>query len=174
MGACSTAMDSALTVGAVSADVVAVEAAEGELGERVPAIQYSEKPYRIWREVENFANVGDDRFVYIVDRSTGMITFAPALDGEGNLGEVPPAGREIRVWYRRGGGAEGNVAANTLTALKDPLRGVQVTNPSPATGGRDAETLDNALLRGPKELHALERAVTATDFELLRVLNGAR
>lgn len=147
--------------------IVAVEAVEGELGERIPAIQVQDKPYRIWREVENFANVGDDRFVYVVDRSTGMITFAPALDDEGVLGEVPAAGREIRVWYRRGGGAEGNVAANTLTALKDPLRGVQVTNPAPATGGRDAETLENALLRGPKELHALERAVTATDFELL-------
>ena len=62
---------------------------------------------------------------------------------------------------------DGNVAANTLTALKDPIRGLQVTNPAPATGGRDAETLDNALLRGPKELHSLQRAVTADDFELL-------
>ncbi len=147
--------------------IVAVEAAAGELDERIPAIQVAGKPYRIWREVENFSNVGDDRFVYVVDRNAGMITFAPALDSEGALAEIPAAGREIRVWYRRGGGAEGNVAANTLTAFKDPLRGITVTNPAPATGGRDAETLENALLRGPKELHALERAVTASDFELL-------
>ncbi len=160
---------------------------EDQLDERVPAIQYNDVTYRIWREVENFANPGDDRFVYVVDRMSGTITFAPsiyALDeqtgtlalGDGALGEVPPAGRAIRAWYRRGGGEDGNVAAETLTALKDPLRGVQVTNPTPATGGRAAETLDNALVRGPKELHSLQRAVTADDFELvaLKTLEVAR
>lgn len=164
--------------------VVGVEAAEGELDDRAPAVQYEGRAYRIWREVENFANVGDDRFVYTVDRNAGMITFAPSLDpengsvrfGDGLLGEAPTAGRAVRVWYRRGGGAEGNVAANTLTAFKETLRGVTVSNPAPATGGRDAETLENALLRGPKELHSLERAVTASDFELvaLKTLGIAR
>ncbi|MFN8450591.1 MAG: baseplate J/gp47 family protein [Anaerolineae bacterium] len=139
--------------------IVAVEAAEGELDERIPAIKYDDVTYRIWREVENFANPGDDQFVYVVDRMSGTITFAPAIstvDAESGalsaapaaLGAVPPANRAIRVWYRRGGGADGNVAASTLNALKDPIRGVQVTNPAPATGGRDAETLENALLRG--------------------------
>lgn len=167
--------------------IVAVEAAAGELDERVPAIQFADTPYRIWREVENFANLGDDRFVYVVDRISGTVTFAPAIqtvnpeDGmistaPAALGEVPPAGRSIRVWYRRGGGAEGNVATGTLNALKDPIRGVVVTNVTPASGGRDAEALENALLRGPKELHSLQRAVTADDFELvaLKTLEVAR
>ncbi len=34
-------------------------------------------------------------------------------------------------------------------------------------GGRPAETLENALVRGPQELHSLRRAITAEDFELL-------
>jgi hypothetical protein len=51
--------------------------------------------------------------------------------------------------------------------MKDPLPGISVTNPEPATGGRAAETLENALVRGPHELHSLQRAVTARDFELL-------
>ncbi|MEO8395184.1 MAG: putative baseplate assembly protein, partial [Chloroflexota bacterium] len=157
--------------------IVGVEAADIELDQRVPAIQFADKTYRIWREVENFANPGENGFVYTVDRMSGVISFAPALyepdtkglmpDQPDILGEVPRAGRSIRIWYRRGGGTDGNVAANTLTALKDPIRGLQVTNPSPATGGRSEETLDNALLRGPKELHSLQRAVTADDFELL-------
>ncbi|HSV15834.1 MAG TPA: baseplate J/gp47 family protein, partial [Tepidisphaeraceae bacterium] len=157
--------------------IVGVEAAPAELDQRVPAIQFADKTYRIWREVENFANPSEDGFVYLVDRMTGTVSFAPALyepddkgimpDQPAVLGEVPPAGRSIRIWYRRGGGTDGNVAANTLTALKDPIRGLQVTNPAPATGGRAEETLDNALLRGPKELHSLQRAVTADDFELL-------
>jgi len=51
--------------------------------------------------------------------------------------------------------------------MKDPLPGITVTNSEPATGGRAAETLQNALLRGPHEFHSLQRAVTASDFELL-------
>jgi hypothetical protein len=80
---------------------------------------------------------------------------------------VPPAGREIRLWYRRGGGRDGNVAAETLVVLKDPIPGVKVNNPQPASGGVPAETLDHALARGPQEIHSLHRAVTARDFEAL-------
>ena len=108
---------------------------------------------------------------------TGTITFAPAarVPGPGGglpnvpeaLAAAPPAGRQIRLWYCHGGGSAGNVAAGTLTVLKDPVAGMQVTNPVPATGGRDAESVENALVRGPRELHSLERAVTARDFELL-------
>jgi hypothetical protein len=157
--------------------VVGVEAAEGELDERVPALRHGGKSYRVWREVDHFTNLGEDRRVYVADRTSGLVTFAPAarVTGAGDeleerseaLAEVPPAEREIRVWYRRGGGPGGNVAAHTLSALKDPIAGLEVDNPEPATGGRAGESLDNALVRGPQELHSLERAVTARDFELL-------
>jgi hypothetical protein len=158
--------------------VVGVEATPDELQGRVAAREFEGKTYRIWREVENFSDLGPDPFVYMVDRMTGTITFAPAarsMQENGELQEVPQAlaavpgaGREIRLWYRRGGGPEGNeAAANTLTKLRIEIPGVQVTNPNPATGGRAMETLDNALIRGPQELHSLERAVTASDFELI-------
>ena len=107
---------------------------------------------------------------------TGTITFAPAArvpgpdgalsDVAAGLAVAPASGCQIRLWYAHGGGSAGNVAAGTLTVLKDPVAGLQVSNPAPATGGRDAETVDNALVRGPRELHSLERAVTARDFEL--------
>ena len=163
--------------------VVGVEARIAELDERAAARQFGGKSYRIWRELENFTQVGSDPFVYMVDRATGAITFAPSLrtrDETGSLKEtpealaaVPEAGREIRVWYRRGGGANGNVAPNTLTVLKDPIPGISVINPGAAVGGRSAETVENALLRGPQELHSLQRAVTARDFELLATRSGA-
>jgi len=163
--------------------LVGVEAPRSELSERVRAIEHEGKAYRIWRGVENFTDLGPDRFVYVCDRMTGNIAFAPAVQARKDngqlaqvpepLAEIPPAGREIRLWYRRGGGTAGNVAANTLSTLKDPIPGVQVTNPAAATGGRNAETLENALIRGPQELHSLERAVTARDFELLAQKSGA-
>jgi hypothetical protein len=164
--------------------VVGTEAVEGELKDRANALEFQGKAFRIWREVENFTDLGPDRFVYVADRLTGTITFAPALssieasegDGkpmrrQGAMGEIPPQGREIRLWYPRGGGPEGNVAAATLDTLKDPIPPLKVTNPSAASGGRAAESLEDALVRGPQELHSLKRAVTASDFELVAMKN---
>jgi hypothetical protein len=154
--------------------IVGVEALPQELNERVPALKHGDKTFRIWREIENLSEIDQDRFVYMTDRVTGAITFIPALrtpDGEGlsahpgRLAEVATDGREVRAWYRRGGGPDGNLAPNTLTVLKDPIPGVEVTNAVAATGGRPAEDLENALFRGPQELHSLKRAVTARDFE---------
>ena len=157
--------------------ILGVEADPEELTGRVRALQHDSKAYIVWREAEDFSNLLGRQLVYIADRITGTITFAPAVqskdeDGKlnltsGTLGAVPKAGKQIRLWYCRGGGLAGNVAANTLTTLKDLIPGVTVTNPEPATGGRDPETIENALVRGPLELHSLQRAVTASDFELL-------
>ncbi len=156
--------------------VVGIEAEPDELDGRAPARKYEGRTYRIWREVEDFAYLSPDEPAYMVDRMTGAILFAPAArmsTAEGKLGEVQPlaaipkARRAIMLWYRRGGGAAGNVAAGTLEVLKDPIPGVKVTNPRPAVGGRPAETLENALVRGPQELHSLRRAITAEDFEML-------
>ena len=159
--------------------VVGVEADPEDGAGTGRALRHGDKIYRIWREVPNFTHLGDDRWVYVADRLSGRIQFAPALCATGEdgalaeipeaLAAVPGAGREIRLWYRRGGGALGNLAADTLTVLKDPLPGLRVSNPRPATGGRSAETLENALLRGPQELHSLRRAVTARDFELVAI-----
>lgn len=158
--------------------VVGVEVSEDELDERVPAIRHQGATYRIWREVERFTDLGEDPHAYVADRLTGTISFAPALrhveqdgslsDRPVGLAEAPPAGRRILAWYRRGGGPEGNVPAGAVSDLGDPIPGVEeVTNPSPTTGGRPAESLENALLRGPHELHSQERAITARDYEML-------
>jgi Baseplate J-like protein len=156
---------------------VEVPAGSVELG--AAAREHQGKTYEIWRPVASFAGVGPQAKVYVVDRSAGMFTFAPALDlrREGvdaeNLAAVPPAGAQIRFWGRAGGGPTGNVAANTLTNLRDPLPGVKVTNPEPARGGRAMETLESAMQRGPYEFFAQQRAVTARDFEILASRSGA-
>jgi hypothetical protein len=161
--------------------VVGVETDPERLQSRTPAIQWNGKVYRIWNEVEHFANLQPEMRVYVVDRTSGLITFAPSLrrvskDGLSNLPEalaaVPRAGREIRAWYWRGGGTSGNVGARLLKVLKDAIPGVTVLNPEAAAGGRDAETLENAMKRGPAEFRSLERAVTASDFEKYAQENG--
>ncbi|MGR9115878.1 MAG: putative baseplate assembly protein [Gammaproteobacteria bacterium] len=162
--------------------LVAVEVLEGQIDAPDNAIKYQDKTFGIWREVDDFSQSKATDFVYTVDRAIGQIQFAPALsalsdrggieDRPMTLASMPPADAEIRVWYRRGGGRSGNVQAQTLTVLKDNIPGVSVTNPEPAIGGCSAESMENALLRGPQQLHSLRRAVTARDFELLAVASS--
>jgi Baseplate J-like protein len=160
-----------------------VEMKPEEVDERAKVHKIGDTLFRVWHEVENFTDVGPNGWAYTVDRADGIITFAPSIrmpDSNGALqpnpqalAEVPGAGLEIRVSYSRGGGANGNVAANTITVLKDPIPYVSVTNPAAAVGGSDMEKVENALLRGPQELHSLKRAVTARDFELLAKRSGS-
>ena len=155
--------------------LVGVEVLPGELSQRVPVIRDGATSYRIWREVPHFGVLdGGDRHAYVTDRAAGTITFAPAVRHVAGpdavlLAEVPAVGRQIAAWYRSGGGAEGNVNPGTLTVLKDQLPGVEVTNPRGATGGRDAETIENALLRGPHQVNSGDRVVTARDYERVAV-----
>jgi|GEM_PF-351800 len=89
-----------------------------------------------------------------------------AADEPKTLGAVPPAGQDIAVRYYSGGGSSGNkVPGGALTVLKQAIAGVEVTNPEVSSGGRDMETFENVLKRGPLEMRSLERAITATDYE---------
>ncbi len=122
-----------------------------------------------WHEVQNlFKSIQESRH-YTCDPYTGVISF-----GDGNKGMVPPAGRDnvkARVCHR-GGGAKGNVGKATLTVLETaPPTGSlsisTVTNPDPAAGGADVETIEEAKQRGPWLLKHRYRAVTKEDFEEL-------
>jgi hypothetical protein len=154
--------------------LVGVEVQSGELDQRVSVIRHDGTSYRLWRQVTTFGADLDDRHVFVADRAEGTITFAPSVrhvEGPNAvlLAEVPPVGRRVRAWYRSGGGSDGNVNASTLTVMKDQVTGVEVTNAAPATGGRDLEKLDNALLRGPHQVNSHDRVVTARDYERVAV-----
>ncbi|WP_406079888.1 putative baseplate assembly protein [Micromonospora sp. NBC_00858] len=187
--------------------LLGVEVPGGTVELGAAAREHDGRTFEIWRPVDSFAGLGPQAKVYLVDRCSGTVTFAPALDlrppagpahpdtpGEPTptdpappadlaagdparspvtVAAVPPAGRQVRLWYRAGGGPTGNVAAGTLTSLRDPLPGVRVDNPAPAAGGREMEALESVLLRGPYEFFAQQRAVTARDFEVLATSSGA-
>jgi hypothetical protein len=155
--------------------LLGVEVPPGSLGEGAVAREYAGRTFEIWRPVRSFADAGQQAMVYLLDRASGTVTFAPALDArapDATLAAVPPVDRQIRLWYRTGGGPAGNVAAGTLTSLRDPIPGVKgVTNPGPARGGRAVEPIEAAIARGPYEVFSLQRAVTARDFEVLATAN---
>lgn len=92
---------------------------------------------------------------------------APDRQPERQYGKVPAIGAEIyMVAYRVGGGSRGNVQAGRLTVLKSAIPYIkQVINYDEATGGREAESLEEAMIRVPALLRTRETALTPEEFE---------
>ncbi|GAB1542734.1 putative baseplate assembly protein [Scytonema sp. NUACC21] len=97
----------------------------------------------------------------------------PSVENAGNValerqyGKVPPPGSEVyMVAYRTGGGSNGNVKAEKLTVIRNSIPYVKrVVNYQDASGGIDAESLEQAAIRVPQLLRTRESAVTPEDFE---------
>ena len=126
-----------------------------------------------WTEVADLADAEDDDLVFTWSGATGEIRFGPrVLDRQGRVrqhGAIPQIDAQIYVTgYRFGGGRRGNVPAERLTILHTSIPFVaSVTNLDASTGGVDAETVENAKVRGPMLLRGGRRAVTAEDVERL-------
>lgn len=124
-----------------------------------------------WFETGDFGNSDKTSPHYMIDDLDGTLSFGPALlQPDGSIhcyGKIPPRDAQLKFSkYRYGGGTIGNVAAETVVVLKQSKPYIsRVINWEPATGGRDAESLEEAILRIPAELRSHERAVTAEDFE---------
>jgi Baseplate J-like protein len=87
--------------------------------------------------------------------------------GDGTFGERPNPGDTFEVTYRIGGGAIGNVAADSITGLDPSVTdAIAVTNPFPATGGADTEPAERVRLLAPQAFRARQfRAVRAEDYQ---------
>ncbi len=96
---------------------------------------------------------------------------ASIIFGDGQLGKIPPAGSVIKATYRVGGGLAGNVGAHTIQIISKAsaltLLPAKVTNPDPANGGAERESIEDAVKRAPAVFRTLQRAVTTEDYEAL-------
>jgi len=118
-----------------------------------------------YKRVDSFFASGPRSRHYTLDYIAGEVQF-----GDGRRGLVPPEGKNsgVATSYKIGGGYNGNVNANTLTSLGRALAYIEsVTNPLPATGGSDRETIDEAKARAPYTIKSRDRAVTSEDYEML-------
>ncbi len=118
----------------------------------------------IWEEVQSFSLSGPDSRHYMLDSGSGSLTF-----GDGKTGMIPPAGKEnIISDYRYGGGAIGNVQANSIKKTWDNFAEIDsLTNPLAADGGFDQEEIGEAKIRGPHTLKSWDRGITCEDVEWL-------
>ncbi len=126
--------------------------------------------FQLWEAVDDIEARQGPAPVYTLDAEAGLVTFGNQLRGM-----IPPAGRRIRVRrMRSGGGSNGNLPANTLSAiLARDSKGVPiaekigVSQAVATTGGADSETLDAAQRRIPARLRHRDRAVTEDDYRSL-------
>jgi hypothetical protein len=130
-----------------------------------------------WNRRDNLLyHVGDDGSVtlsgptdpdyYVQVDETGV---AWVVFGDGVYGRRPtPGSANVRATYRVGGGLVGNVGSNTIIDRKTTISSLNtVTNPLPAVGGADSESIDHAVSFGPLSFRSGERAVTLNDFVAL-------
>ena len=134
-----------------------------------PAKTFNElKVMRTWTPQRDLLNsrAGDENFVVEVETDgTAYLRF-----GDGRFGSGPDADERFLARYRIGNGARGNVGAESLAHLVSNDVGITdeviagVSNPLPAQGGVDAETIDQARAAAPSAFRTQERAVTAEDY----------
>jgi predicted phage baseplate assembly protein len=122
-------------------------------------------PVRRWSQVPSLADADPDDRVYVLDPATGVLQFGDGINGAA----VPDGFRNVRALvYQVGGGAAGAVEAETATTQLSSAPFVTgVTNPLPASGGMDAETVASTYRRGPQEIRARNRAVAVADYGLM-------
>jgi hypothetical protein len=118
------------------------------------------------------AGIGPATPVFVPEIETDGTAYL--LFGDGINGMAPEPGTTFSAEYRTGNGTAGNVAANAITLIDLPSgvpsgdAGVTgVSNPMPAWGGVDPETVDHVRQSAPAAFRTQQRAVTAADYQAL-------
>ena len=87
--------------------------------------------------------------------------------GDGVFGAIPERGAVFQVTYRVGDGAEGNMAADSITGFDRAAAPMvaSVTNPIAAAGGADQEPTETVRRLAPQAFRAVQfRAVRPDDY----------
>lgn len=85
--------------------------------------------------------------------------------GDGRYGRRPEPGSLFQIVYRVGNGSQGNIGADTLRhVVTDNPHVAGVTNPLPAFGGTEPESLEEIRRNAPMAFRTQDRAVTMDDY----------
>lgn len=125
-----------------------------------------------WRQVDYVEKYNGTDKVFSVQIYDDRMDIA---FGDNVHGMIPSIGSSIVVTYRQGGGIRGRVGAGVISASRPISPGhpytapVQVTftNGAPSVGGSDAETIEQAKRRAPREAATHYSATTERDYTQL-------
>lgn len=119
--------------------------------------------FKPWNLVNHLIDAGPYDAAYMVAVDANGIVYVTF--GDGNNGRIPNPQGIIQATYRVGGGSIGNVGAQQITVdLTNTSYFASVTNPDPATGGSDPETIPQIQANAPKSLTAAGRCVSVQDY----------
>jgi hypothetical protein len=118
-----------------------------------------------WTEVPSLYKKAPSARVFATLNQPGGNT--DILFGDGVEGSTLPTGQNnVQANYRIGSGLSGDVAPGSITTLMDRPLGVSgVNNPQAATGGADAQSVDDIRTNAPLSVLTLGRAVSITDYQ---------
>ena len=118
-----------------------------------------------WNEVPTL--VGQEPGDHVFDTRTGDDGKTSVRFGNGLNGARLPTGQDnVQATYRKGIGLAGMVQAGQLSMLLNRPLGVRaVTNPQPAQGGEDRESLDAARDNASLAIMTLDRIVSLEDYQ---------
>ncbi len=131
--------------------------AESSLSLRVNGVE--------WQQVDALYSSRPDSEHYNVridHEAVPTVTFGDGLHGA----RLPTGQQNITARYRSGIGITGEVAAESLSLLKQRPAGISaVANPEAASGAENPETRDEARSNAPQTVRTLDRIVSLRDFE---------
>ena len=129
-------------------------------GTQIVTVKEPNGTSNVWEERDDFDASSPEDNHYLLQPTEGEIVF-----GDGVNGRIPPKGSEIRLTYRFGGGEIGNIPADSIwKPIQIDSKTIDVENERPASGGTEAESVEEAQSRVRKELKTPYRAVTAEDY----------
>jgi hypothetical protein len=132
--------------------------------EALPALSLRDSERGIWLARRDL--LGCDRFAaeFVVEVEDGGNT--SLRFGDDVMGKRPSPGTMFKVRYRVGGGARGNVGAESIAHISSSEAGriLKVWNPLPARGGTDPEATAQVRLYAPYAFSQRECAVTESDY----------
>ncbi|MBE9572057.1 MAG: baseplate J/gp47 family protein, partial [Proteobacteria bacterium] len=124
-------------------------------------IQRENGDWENWHEVYDFESSGPDDPHYMFDPEKGEVTFGNGLNGRIPVESQPAS-------YKTTLGAKGNIPEGQKWWInKEGFEGIKGKNQKAATGGKDAEPLENAKARAKKDFRERYRAITSEDYERL-------
>jgi predicted phage baseplate assembly protein len=128
---------------------------------------------QIWEQVGNLKDSGPADIHYIVRMTEDGYLRIGFGDGE-NGRRLPTGVNNLRVRFRQGAGAAGNLNPDSLIKPVKPHALVDsVEQPLPAAGGADREDVKSLRTSAPSTVLTLERAVSLKDFALLMRANSS-
>jgi len=126
-----------------------------------------------WVEVDDFSQSGEEDQQFTLHYPSGEIRFGPSIRGRDDIarqyGAVPRRGASLRMRsYYSGGGTVGNVGEGAISQLKSSIPYIAaVINYQAASGGLNAESLEEVKLRSLRILKRTDVAVAREDYERL-------